>query len=323
MLYGWLEVGASNIGVFSSQCNQDIILRTANSNNKIIIGTQIYDIGSGSNMLAGLYVSSNNVGINKVPTSNVQLDINGKFNINNSMTFIESVSGASNQPTYFVNSNNAFYIFYNGSQKVRFTDQQGINISDKVYSTSDFFAPAFNVTSDSNLKREITLTNFTTDAERVEKINVYDYRFYNSTSNVKGFIAQQVEEFFPQAINKALGYIPCSITKVFINNDGIVPKDTLPYDIEVGERIVAKSSGRPCEFIVYKANETHVYISGEKQYMGFIVEVNGKNGFIRTIDTNQLLALSFSTIKDLQIRVSSIEERLGQLLETLSFTPEV
>lgn len=319
MLYGWLEVGASNVGIFSSQCNQDIILRSTNSNNKIMIGNQIYSITSGSNMLAAMYISSNNVGINKVPTSNVQLDVNGRFNINNSMTFIETLPATSNQPTYFINSNNAFYIFYNGAQKIRLTNEQGINISDKVYSTSDFFAPAFNVTSDSNLKREISLSDTLEDALKVEKIKTYDYRFYNNTSNTKGFIAQQVEEVFPQAINRAIGFIPSSTKTVFINYDGIIPIANLPFDIQVGERIVALSSGRPCEFIVYKTTETHVHVSGDRQYMGFNVEVTGKNGFIRTIDTNQLLALSFSTIHTLQNRVTQLEAKLEHLLESLSF----
>ena len=307
MLYGWLEVGASNINVFSSQCNQDIILRTANSNNKIIIGNQIYNISSGSNSLAGLYILSNNIGVNKVPTSNVQVDINGKFSINNSITFTESAIGVSNQPAYLVNSNNALYIYYNGLQKIKMTSANGISVTDTVYSTCDFYAPAFNVTSDSNLKRDIFLSDTTVDVDKVNALNVYDYRFYNSTSNVKGFIAQQVEQIFPQAINRTMGFIPSSTVTVFLNTDGRIVKSSLPFSIEVGERIVAKSFSRQCEFIVYKQTEDIVFVSGEKQFMGFNIEVSGKNGYIRTIDPNQILALCLNNIKDLNKRVGNLE----------------
>lgn len=317
MLYGWLEVGASNVGVFSSQCNQDIILRTTSSNNKIIIGNQIYDITSGSNMRAAMYVLSNNVGINKVPTSNVQLDINGTFNINNSMTFIETMTGVPNQPTFFVNSNNAFYMYYNGQQKIRFTDTNGINVSDKMYSTSDIFSPAFNVTSDSNLKRDITHSDKESDSATLNSINVFNYRFYNSTSNVKGFVAQQVESFFPQAIQKTMGFIPSSVTSVFLSLDGIVPKNNIPFDVEVGEKVVATSFGRPCEFIVYKITDENVHLYGDKQYMGFKIDITGKNGFIRTIDTTQILGLCLNSIKHLNDKVDVLEKTLQEMIETL------
>lgn len=319
MLYGWIEVGASNVGVFSSQHNNDIILRTASSNNKILIGNQMYDIMSGSNTSAALYISNNNVGIDKVPAFNVQLDINGTMNINNSITFTESMVGKSNKPTTFVNSNSDFYIFHNGSQKIQLTDQQGINIADKVVSTADFFASAYNVISDSNLKREIQQSDYCSDAQTLEEIKIYDYRYYSSSSTSKGFIAQQVEEIFPQAIQKTMGYIPSSTKTIFLSHDGVIPVGTLPFEVQEGERIVAKSSGRPCEFIVYKISDNSIYVSGDRQYMGFNVEVTGKNGFIRTIDTNQMLALSFATIKHLQLKVSNIEAKMEELLHSLNF----
>ena len=314
MLYGWLEVGASNVGIFSSQCNQDIILRSTNSNNKIILGNQIYNITSGSNMLAALYISSNNVGVNKIPTSNVQLDINGTFNINNSVTFIESMSGVANQPSYFINSNNTFYLYHNGVQRIRFTDQDGINVSDRIYSTSDMFAPAFNVLSDSNLKRDIVISEASNDKEKVKNINVYDYRFYNNTSNVKGFIAQQVEEIFPQAIQRTMGFIPSSAVVVFLSRDGIISLDALPFTVEVGERLTAMSSGRVCEFMVYKIDGVNIHVSGDKQFIGMNITVTGKNGFIRTIDTNQVLALCFSGLKDCMNNIEALNKKIEEII---------
>lgn len=318
MLYGWLEVGASNVGVFTSQCKQDIILRTTNSNNKIIVGNQIYDITSGSNYLAGLYISSNNVGINKVPESNVQLDILGKLSINDSITFTESMTGVSNMPTHIVNSNNAFHVYYNGIQRAYLTNQDGIRVTDKVYSTSDFFAPAFNVTSDSNLKRDIVMSDPSLDSEKLSNINVYDFRFHNSSCNTKGFIAQQVEEVFPQAIQRAVGFVPSSRKPVFVTYDGIIIKKDLPFEVEVGERISALNTGTQCELMVYKMSESLVHVTGNKKDMGITLDITGKNGFIRTIDTGQLMALCFSSTRQLQERVSKLEESLSLLLESLS-----
>jgi hypothetical protein len=265
-------------------------------------------------MLAALYISSNNVGVNKIPTSNVQLDINGTFNINNSVTFVESMSGVANHPSYFINSNNTFYLYHNGVQRIRFTDSAGINVSDKIYSTSDMSAPAFNVLSDSNLKRDIVISDASNDKEKINNINVYDYRFYNNTSNVKGFIAQQVEEIFPQAIQRTMGVIPSSAVVVFLSRDGIVSSDALPFTVDVGERLTAMSSGRACEFMVYKIDGTNVHVSGDKQFMGMNITVTGKFGFIRTIDTNQLLALCFSSLKDCMKNIEVLNKKIEEII---------
>jgi Chaperone of endosialidase len=265
-------------------------------------------------MLAALYISSNNVGVNKIPTSNVQLDINGTFNINNSMTFVESMSGVANHPSYFINSNNTFYLYHNGVQRIRFTDQAGINVSDKIYSTSDMFAPAFNVLSDSNLKRDIIISDANNDREKINNINVYDYRFYNNTSNIKGFIAQQVEEIFPQAIQRTMGVIPSSAVTVFLSRDGIISLEALPFTVEVGERLTATSSGRPCEFMVYKIDGSNIHVSGDKQFMGMNITVTGKFGFIRTIDTNQLLALCFSSLKDCMKNIEVLNKKIEEII---------
>jgi hypothetical protein len=323
MLYGWLEVGASNVSVFSSQCNQDIVLRTSSSNGKIIIGTQQYDITSGSNILAGMYMLNNNVGINKVPDISTQLDINGKMSINNIFSFTESMSNVTNQSAFMTNSNNALYINYNGNNKIKFTHANGVNITDTVYSSHDFYAPAFNVTSDSNLKRNITVCDSDSNTMTLSKINTYDYFMYtNAGLPVKGFIAQQVEEVFPQCIKKAFGFIPSSITTVFVTKDGIIQKDTIPFEINVGERIKADSLGKETEFIVYKVENDRVHVSGDRQCMGVKISILGKNGVIRTIDTNQILSLCVSTINDLVKKNNDLVERVKALEDDMEDSEE-
>lgn len=317
MLYGWLEVGASNISIFSSQSNQDIILRTTNAANKIMIGNQLYNLDAGSNIPAAVYISSNNVGINKVPVEGVQLDIAGRASINNSLTFTETLIGSGgailDQPASFVNSNNALYISYNGVERMRFTANSGINVVDKVVSTQDFFAPAFNVLSDSNLKRDIILSDAESDRARMRGINVYDYRFHNSSSNIKGFIAQQVETAFPQAVQKTFGFIPCNRMQVMIMRNGDIDRtlQNLPFDnIEVGEKLCAAYNGVTYEFLVCKVSDSNinVYGSGPAE-TGGLVQFYGKHGYIRTIDTNQLLALCFNNIKTLSEKVAALEQK--------------
>lgn len=70
-MYGWFEPGGGVNKYFNNTIATDILLRSAFENNKIVIGNS-------SNTNAALYISSNNVGLKKLPDSNYTLDINGK-----------------------------------------------------------------------------------------------------------------------------------------------------------------------------------------------------------------------------------------------------
>lgn len=308
MLYGWLEVGASNIPIFASQSNNDIILRTTSSNNKIIIGNEFYNISSNSNINAALYISNNTIGINKIPSPSVQLDINGMCQLNDSITFNESIPSMDNKQASIVNSNNAFTISYNDTPKMYITDLDGINICDVVYTNCNMFAPAFNITSDSNLKRDISVSEHQHDLELTKSINVFNYRFHTNSNMSKGFIAQQVESVFPQCISKTMGYLKSSITPAYISSDGIIKLNMLPFTIEVGEKITISYQNQQSDYIVYKIVKDNVYVTGNKQFMGVNLFIIGKNGIIRNIDVNQLLALSFNSIKALTSRIETLEQ---------------
>jgi len=310
MLYGWLEVGASNISVFSSQCNQDIVLRTTESNSKIMIGNQMYSISSGSNVHAGVYILNNNIGVRTLPPLDQQLDINGSMRINNTFFLTESVVGISNQTACIVNSNNALHIQYNSNPKMRFTDSNGVNFTDTIFSTHDMYAPAFNVLSDSNFKRDIVESSPIVDFECLSSIKVCNYRMVNETeAHTKGIIAQQLEEIFPQAIKKTIGFIPCNNAYIYITPEGTIPKNALPLVLDVGERLITSNSGNTYEFIVMKVTEEYVHVHGVHKNLKMCVL--GKQGYIRTIDTSQVLSLCINSIKHLSAELDVIKHHIG------------
>jgi len=313
MLYGWLEVGASNVGVFNSQCNNDIILRTTTSNNNIIIGTQVHSLAAGSNTWAAMYINSNNLGLKKIPDNDIVLDVNGNAALNKMLYFHESLSNVTDKLAIYTNSNNALYLSYNGNIKIKYTDTDGIRVYDKTYSTEDYYAPAFNVWSDSNFKRNITPSSTSYDAAILSNITTYDYTFWDKPNKpIKGFIAQDVEQWFPQCIVKSLGVIPCSMTQVFIGVQGLVSRSAMPFGVEVGETIVGMSTGNSVtyEYFVYNVDDSNVHVSGDRRGMGTMVNITSKKGFVRSIDTSQLLALCVGSIKDLTRRLSMLETAL-------------
>lgn len=209
MLYGWIEVGLSNNTLFRHENDQDIIIRTI-YNNKIILGNT-----NGVNADAAMYIQGNNVGIYKVPDSNVSLDVNG-------LTVLQRAQvGHSNMPTEVVvngqiilkdaqkdfstdmemriaNSNNIYTMQYNDIERIRVTDGNGISMNDNVYVTNDVYATAFQITSDIRFKTNVTDTNKEEDVTVVKGVVVKDYDMNGKRR--KGFIAQNIADLYPNAV---------------------------------------------------------------------------------------------------------------------------
>jgi hypothetical protein len=212
MLYGWIEVGLSNNTLFSNEVDQDIILRTIYSN-KIILGNT-----DGTAANAAIYILGNNVGLKKVPQSNVALDVDGaavlkslqvgisnlptQLALNGDLIIKDKAQNFGNAMQLMVTNNNAAIDYmYNGVNRVKMTDGQGITLNDNVFVTNDVYANAYHLTSDLRFKQNISPTIPKRDMKTLQKLQVKDYELIvNPGNRVKGFIAQEVEEVFPQAI---------------------------------------------------------------------------------------------------------------------------
>ena len=256
MLYGWIEVGASNDNIFSQEVSQDIILRTI-YNNKIIMGNT-----NGVRATAALYIQDNNVGVQKVPEAGVALDVNGKavikelqVGISNNPTSLvvngdiiikdQSKAFASNMQMMITNDNDETVVKYNDIQRIKVTNGNGLEINDNLLVTNDVFATAFQITSDERFKTNITNTETAKDVATIKQIQVRDYEMKSCPLKVvKGFIAQELETVFPQAI----------IPKRGLDDHGVMLHD------------------------------------------------------IKTIDTNQVLAMNTSVIQCLLARVEELEK---------------
>jgi hypothetical protein len=214
MLYGWIEIGASNDTLFANEVPQDIIVRTI-YDNKIILGNT-----DGVRANAAVYILGNNIGVRKVPQSNVALDVDGLA------VFKSGQVGLSNTPTSLivngnfvlkdqsknflndmelkvVNDLNTTTVLYNNIRRLKITDGLGMEINDNLTVTQEVFAQAFQITSDKRLKSDIKESDVTEDVETFRSLGVKDYVFTASPHRpIKGFIAQEVESVFPQAVKE-------------------------------------------------------------------------------------------------------------------------
>lgn len=215
-LYGWIEVAVSNNNIFQNTAAEDIILRTIKPTNQIVIGN------SASNAIstpAAVYINGNNVGIAKQPSNGVQLDVGG-------MTLLQSCQiGKQAQPSTLSmygtlafkniwngsntlnisNSNGDIqFVYEDGTMPLKITNKGGLMINDILLVSNDVVAQGFNMMSDEKLKTDIRDTNPEHDMKMLDTLNVVDFRWLSeyteSNTVVKGFIAQDVQRVFPQAV---------------------------------------------------------------------------------------------------------------------------
>lgn len=214
MLYGWIEVGLSNNGLFNQESNEDIIIRTI-YDNKIIFGNT-----DGLDKVAAMYIKGNNVGINKVPNSDISLDVNGpvvlkqaQVGLSNLPTYLKingnvqlpdtslEITNSSNITLDILNSNEQVNFTYDSIPRITLTKTAGITLNDNVIISNDIYANSFQITSDSNIKSCIIPSDINKDIKILQNLHVKDFMKYNSSNITKGFIAQEVEKVFPQAVS--------------------------------------------------------------------------------------------------------------------------
>ena len=90
-MFGWLSGGSSNVA-FSNVNSNDLVMRTQNPTDKVVIGS-----GRNSNANATLYILQNSLGINNMPASNILLDVQGVFQVGSDCNvYVANTLSASN-----------------------------------------------------------------------------------------------------------------------------------------------------------------------------------------------------------------------------------
>lgn len=330
-LNGWIEIGLSNPNMFANQSNPDIVFRTydTSASNKIIIGNT--SSNEGNNRLGGMYIVNNNVGFKKVPLSGVDVDINGLYSTIDGRVASNLTVGYGSNPGFFqirgdilmlntgtsdmraINSNNTFYFMYSNIERIKFTNGSGMYLNDNVYITNDVYATGFHMTSDSNFKENISEVNIKHkhNIDILSKLKVYDYSLKGRKEKIQGFIAQQVEEILPNAVKEIDNIIPIyndflRLNKNFLFTTNSIHNLNQVFNID-DEIVVGKDSNSKDYFITIKdvydncmiiSQESFEKINPNNKNTNNFYYVHGKVGKMKTIDTNQILALCVSSLQE-------------------------
>ena len=240
MLYGWIEVGASNNGIFNDTNNNDIIIRTINDTNKIILGNT--DNSSANPTTASMYIKGNNVGVYKVPDNNVSLDVNGfavlktcqvglsntptQLELNGQFIMKDTAFPFSSSSTNIIisNSNNEMLIGYPSATRFKITNGNGMTLNDTVTVTKDIFATGFNLTSDKRIKTNVIKSYALEDVNLLAQLNVCTYQLKdtNRVHATKGFIAQEVASVMPGVVHENAGLFTVDISQIVALNTSVI-----------------------------------------------------------------------------------------------------
>ncbi|HEY0321632.1 MAG TPA: tail fiber domain-containing protein [Pyrinomonadaceae bacterium] len=188
----------------------------------------------------------------------------------------------------------------------------------------------FNAFSDSRIKKSVSTSDPLDDLNLLKQLRVTDYQFKESLAHgdrySKGFIAEEVEQFFPQAVNKRSDFIPdiYAFAEETTLNDGVLTVGLKnAHNLSEGDtvRLITEAEGVR-EVSVSVVDEKTFAVRGWTGADGKLF-VHGKRvDDFRTLDYQQIFSLGISGLQQLSKQVvelraenNSLTQRL-QLLES-------
>jgi hypothetical protein len=102
-------------------------------------------------------------------------------------------------------------------------------------------APAFHVSSDRRIKKDVTRSDMGMDLKALLGIEVTDYKFVDpiqhGARSQKKVVAQQLAEVFPLAVNKGDGFIPDIFQQGSFKDGWVYLENEPTQPLKVGDRV--------------------------------------------------------------------------------------
>lgn len=243
------------------------------------------------------------VGIGGAPTGNAELEINSS----------SAPNSGSNSYAYYAKTTYGTA----GSGMTTYTNYS-LYTSGKIWCGGEL-----DVTSDERTKHVLDTSQSARDLESINKLNVVDYKYIDEVAKgatkVKGFLAQQVETVFPDAVNKQTGFIPniydnaedvcydASTQKltIYLNaSHGLVKGDKVQLKTESGDKTLTVADVTDEKtFVVenWEKNIDKVFVYGK--------EVND----LRNLDYNKIFSAGISATQELSKQLKDAQDEIKQL----------
>ena len=178
--------------------------------------------------------------------------------------------------------------------------------------------PEFNATSDARIKKIIGYSNNKTDLDILNKILITDYTYIDKINSgdkiIKKLIAQQVEEVYPNAVNKSTGFIPniyeASISIKSIENKKIIITLSKAHTFVKGDKIkLYDDKNTSIETDVLEINGENAFtVLLDKQYNKLFVYGKQVNDF-RSVDYDAIAMLNVSATQELAKQIEELKAK--------------
>lgn len=214
---------------------------------------------------------------------------------------LEVVGSVTNQP----NPGNVSYL---GSTGVQANVQAGVDpIS--IYATNDIFSPLFIAFSDARIKKVAGRSDGRDDLSTLAKLQITDYTYIDTTvhgtGSQKKVIAQEVEQVYPQAVQRTTDVVPDIFQRASIKDGWVILATTL----KAGERVrLISQAGDGIHDVLDVGTDRFRPAGG----------VEGDQVFVYGREVDDFLSVDYDAIA--MLNVSATQELARQLTEARADT---
>ncbi len=310
------------------------------NNSSIALGYNAYSVG-GKSIAMGAYSDTGGFPLsmslcgNNVNVFNAKNDKERQFKmyfneikmltgVSNDVTITDGQITTSNTLSVFgtLNTNVSGYGFLNKTSPTGVYTASG-SAPYSIYANSRVLAQEFNAYSDIRHKTLHSYSNGKTDLALLNQLKVSNYTFIDTvgkgTKMQMGFIAQQVEEIVPEAVNKIQDFIPSvyDMAKGIVYDTSAKTLTVLtnkPHDFQEKDEVKLISHDKEHKVKVDKIIDASTFVIRNWENPVDKIFVFGKqvNDF-RMVDYDRLFTLGISSIQELSRRVEQLEKENGIL----------
>ena len=198
------------------------------------------------------------------------------------------------------------------------TGNSGANTPVSIHAAYRVTAAEFDATSDRRIKDIVGLSNPAADLATLGKIEVTDFRYKDRVANgdqvKKGFIAQQVETAYPEAVHKSSDFLP----DVYAQSAGTTydaGKHVLTVTLSkahgllAGDKVRIISDGEKNDVLVSGINsESEFSVTGWDKPVDQVFVYGRRVNDFRTVDYDRVYTLNVSATQELARQVEALQK---------------
>ena len=320
--------------IFRINSSTNTLLLQYNGSNKLEVNSSGLSVTGSGTFSNGLTLSSGTALLGNISMAGNSIDCPANIDIkqNGSTKLTINQEGVAMPGHLVINGSKSIY---NGGRHARYANDCGGGANcpetccDSDYSSNYSMecdnrvrASEFNAYSDQRIKKDIMVSDRKRDMEIMRRLQVANYKHKDligqGTDFKKGFIAQEVEQVFPEAVALTTNVIPDVYqlaTSVTAEGNNLLVELSQAHELKAGDRIRVMKPGGEEEFTVDAVIDVHHFIIGgwhaEKPDWLFVY---GKqvNDF-RQVDYDRIHTLNVSVTQELLRSMEALESEIVEL----------